>query len=165
MEPMRLTKLAALALVATGALAAACTPVVDRRGYVADDQTPPVQSGVDTKATVLTRMGNPSSVGVFDEQVWYYISSVQSQVAFYLPRTTRRNITAISFNDEDQVSGVRSFTLADGRVIAYDTRRTPTRGREVTFLEQVFGSIGRAPVTLPGQDPNLPTSSGGPRRN
>jgi outer membrane protein assembly factor BamE (lipoprotein component of BamABCDE complex) len=153
-----------VALVGAGTLGA-CTPVVDRRGFLADEsQTTPFAPGVDTKETVLTRMGNPSQTGVFDEQTWYYISSVQNQTAFYRPRTTERSITAISFDEGDKVAGVRTFGLQDGRVIAYDARRTPTRGREVTFLEQIFGSIGRSPVQLPGADPNLPSSAGGPRR-
>lgn len=143
----------------------ACTPVIDRRGFLADEsQKAEFASGVDTKETVLTRMGNPSQTGVFDEQTWYYISYIQNQTAFYRPRTTERSITAISFDDSDKVANVRTFALQDGRVINFDTRRTPTRGREVTFLEQIFGSVGRAPVQLPGADPNLPTSAGGPRR-
>jgi outer membrane protein assembly factor BamE (lipoprotein component of BamABCDE complex) len=143
----------------------ACTPVIDRRGFLADEsQKTDFTTGVDTKETVLTRMGNPSQTGVFDEQTWYYISYIQNQTAFYRPRTTERTITAISFDDTDKVAGVRTFGLQDGRVISYDTRRTPTRGREVTFLEQIFGSVGRAPIQLPGADPNLPTSAGGPRR-
>lgn len=147
------------------ALATACTPVVDRRGFLPDDaQTAEFTAGVDTKTTVLTKLGNPSQAGVFDEQVWYYISAVQSQQAFYRPRTVDRKITAVSFDEDDKVTEVRTITLADGRVVAYDDRRTPTRGREVTFLEQIFGSVGRAPVQLPGQDPNLPQGSGGPRR-
>jgi outer membrane protein assembly factor BamE (lipoprotein component of BamABCDE complex) len=164
---MRVLKAVVLATIGAATIGlSACTAVVDRRGFLPDDsQTTAFQTGVDTKATVLTRLGNPSQIGVFDEQVWYYISAIQSQTAFYRPRTTARTITAVSFDDSDLVSEVRTYGLQDGRVVAYDDRRTPTRGREVTFLEQIFGSIGRAPVTLPGQDPNLPTSSGGPRRN
>ena len=156
--------LACAALIGVSVVSA-CTPVVDRRGFLPDEsQTAAFAPGVDTKETVLTRMGNPSQTGVFDEQTWYYISSVQNQTAFYRPRTTERAITAISFGEDDKVAGVRTYGLQDGRVITYDTRRTPTRGREVTFLEQIFGSIGRAPVQLPGADPNLPSSAGGPRR-
>jgi outer membrane protein assembly factor BamE (lipoprotein component of BamABCDE complex) len=158
------TLLALVALIGVNTISA-CTPVVDRRGFLADEsQSTAFAPGVDTKETVLTRMGNPSQTGVFDEQTWYYISAVQNQTAFYRPRTTERSITAISFGDDDKVAAVRTFGLQDGRVIAYDARRTPTRGREVTFLEQIFGSIGRAPVQLPGADPNLPSSAGGPRR-
>jgi outer membrane protein assembly factor BamE (lipoprotein component of BamABCDE complex) len=92
------------------------------------------------------------------------MSAIQKQTAFYRPKTIQRSIVAISFDDSDKVAGVRKYGLADGRIISYDTRRTPTRGREVTFLEQIFGSIGRAPIQLPGADPNLPSSAGGPRR-
>jgi outer membrane protein assembly factor BamE (lipoprotein component of BamABCDE complex) len=155
----------ALTCVLCASALSACTPVVDRRGFLADEsQKAEFATGVDTKETVLTRMGNPSQRGVFDEQVWYYVSAVQSQTAFYRPKTTERAITAVSFDENDKVAAVRTFGLQDGRVIAYDTRRTPTRGREVTFLEQIFGSVGRAPVQLPGADPNLPSSAGGPRR-
>jgi outer membrane protein assembly factor BamE (lipoprotein component of BamABCDE complex) len=158
------TLFAFAALIGAGAVSA-CTPVVDRRGFLADEsQTAAFATGVDSKETVLTRMGNPSQTGVFDEQTWYYVSAVQNQTAFYRPRTTERTITAISFDEGDKVAAVRTYGLQDGRVIAFDTRRTPTRGREVTFLEQIFGSIGRAPVQLPGADPNLPSSAGGPRR-
>jgi outer membrane protein assembly factor BamE (lipoprotein component of BamABCDE complex) len=157
-------RIALVCLIGATAVSA-CTPVIDRRGFLADEtQKADFAAGVDTKETVLTRMGNPSQTGVFDEQVWYYISSIQNQTAFYRPRTTQRSITAISFDDSDKVAAVRNYSLQDGRVIAYDTRRTPTRGREVTFLEQIFGSVGRAPIQLPGSDPNLPTSAGGPRR-
>lgn len=155
-----------LLLVSASLLAlSACAAVIDRRGFVSDDGAPATATvGTDTKSTLIARYGTPTTQGTFDGQVWYYISAVQSQIAFYLPRTTERQITAITFDDADTVSEVRNFTLRDGKVFAYDDRRTPTRGREVTFLEQLFGSVGRAPVQLPGQDPNLPDSAGGPRR-
>jgi outer membrane protein assembly factor BamE (lipoprotein component of BamABCDE complex) len=154
-------------LLVTASLLAvtACAAVVDRRGFVSDDGAAATATvGTDTKSTLIAKYGNPTSQGTFDGQVWYYISAVQNQVAFYNPRTVERQITAIRFDDMDTVSEVRTYGLRDGKVFAYDDRRTPTRGREVTFLEQLFGSVGRAPVQLPGQDPNLPDSAGGPRR-
>jgi outer membrane protein assembly factor BamE (lipoprotein component of BamABCDE complex) len=162
---MRHSTFMAAALLGSVSLLSACTGVVDRRGFLADEsQLAPFQEGIDTKESVLTRMGNPSQTGTFDEQTWYYMSAIQKQTAFYRPKTIQRSIVAISFDDSDKVAGVRKYGLADGRIISYDTRRTPTRGREVTFLEQIFGSIGRAPIQLPGADPNLPSSAGGPRR-
>lgn len=152
-------------VVASMLVAAGCTSVVDRRGFMPEDESQvAITTGTDTKATILARLGNPSQQGVFDQQVWYYISSVESSRAFLRARTDERRIIAVTFDDGDTVSDVRQFGLADGRVINYNTERTPTRGREVTFLEQIFGSVGRAPVALPGEDPNLPTGSGGPRR-
>ena len=161
-----MAKLLKLSLVSVLTLSVtACAAVVDRRGFLpeTEDQLT-ITPGEDTKASVLARLGNPSQQGVFDTQVWYYIAAVEERQAFYLPRTVSRQITAVHFDELDNVEDVRLYGLEDGRVIAYDDRRTPTRGREVTFLEQLFGSVGRAPVALPGQDPNLPTGTGGPRR-
>jgi outer membrane protein assembly factor BamE (lipoprotein component of BamABCDE complex) len=155
----------AVTLALVSLAGAGCTSVVDRRGFMPEDEAQTVvTAGTDTKNTVLSRLGNPSQQGVFDQQVWYYISSIDASRAFFRARTTERRIIAVTFDESDIVANVRQFGMADGRVIAYSTDRTPTRGREVTFLEQIFGSVGRAPVQLPGEDPNLPTGSGGPRR-
>lgn len=144
--------------------ATACAPIIDRHGFVADDGNDiQIAVGTDNKDSIIRRYGNPSQTGMFDDQVWYYISSTQSQVAFFKTKTTERKIVAISFEDNDSVAAVRNYALQDGRIVDYDKRHTPTRGREVTFLEQIFGSVGRNTVTLPGQDPNLPTAAGGPR--
>ena len=144
---------------------AGCAPIVDSHGFVTSDAKPvSVETGTDNKTTILTRYGNPSQVGVFNEQVWYYIGYVQTQQLFFKPRTQSREITAISFDEDDKVAEVRRYALTDGKVFAYDERTTPTRGREVTFLEQLFGSVGRSTVNLPGTEPNLPTAAGGARR-
>ncbi len=47
---------------------------------------------------------------------------------------------------------VDNFTLKDGRVIAYNTHETPTRGREMTILEQLIGSIGAGSVLPPDSE-------------
>lgn len=162
----RLKKLTLLGAACAALLASsACTSVIDRRGFLPEDEAQTViTAGTDTKTTVLTRLGNPSQQGVFDQQVWYYMSAVDSSQAFFMPKAIERRIIAVSFDDDDRVSEVRQYTMADGRVVDYNRERTPTRGREVTFLEQILGSVGNAPVQLPGQDPNLPQGSGGPRR-
>ncbi len=143
----------------------ACAPILSRHGFVMDENAKiKVEPQTDTKTSLISRYGNPTQIAMFDQETWYYISSQLSQKAFFKPKTIERQITAISFEDGESVSEVKQYALEDGRIISYDKNKTPTRGREVTFLEQIFGSVGRAPVQLPGQDVNLPTSAGGPRR-
>jgi outer membrane protein assembly factor BamE (lipoprotein component of BamABCDE complex) len=157
---------AAIGLAALGLVLSGCAPITDRRGFLPDEaQTADVAVGTDTKSSVLARLGNPSTIGVFDQQVWYYISATQQQLAYFKPRTTERTVIAITFDEGDAVADVRRFGVADGRVFAFNANETPTRGRELTVLEQLFGNLGRAPVRLPNEDPNLPGSAGGPRRN
>jgi hypothetical protein len=61
------------------------------------------------------------------------------------------------------VETVNTYTLKDGKVIAFNGRETPTRGREMTILEQLLGSVGRGSL-LPDQDEGAPGSRPGDRR-
>jgi outer membrane protein assembly factor BamE (lipoprotein component of BamABCDE complex) len=79
-----------------------------------------------------------------------YMSSTREMRAFYYPKTVQREIVAIKFDEQDVVSDVVVYDTAAGRVIDYNSRVTPTRGRELGILEQLFGTIGRLPQQLPG---------------
>ncbi len=152
---------AILSLLLLGA--AACTPINSYQGFQAIDQTPEtVKVGDDTRATVTAKLGTPTATSTFDKETWFYISQVSTKTGFYLPRVTKRDVVAISFaKDGDQVASVNTYTLKDGRVIAYNDRQTPTRGREQTFLEEVFGNIGSVSA-LPPSDVNPGSHPGQP---
>jgi outer membrane protein assembly factor BamE (lipoprotein component of BamABCDE complex) len=157
-------KAAATVLLAALIGVSACTPINAYQGFQTVDHSPSdVKVGEDTKATVQARLGSPSAVSTFDKNTWYYMNQVVSRTAFYHPRIAKRDVTAITFRkDDDQVASVNSFTLKDGRVIAYNGRETPTRGREMSVLEQLLGSISAAGA-LPQQDVNPNTHGrGGP---
>ena len=112
----------------------------------------------------MARLGSPTAVSTFDKDTWFYISQVTSRTAFYNPRVNKRDVVAINFRkSDDQVAAVNVYTIKDGRVIAYNNRETPTRGREMTVLEQLLGSISAAGA-LPQQDvnPNSHGRQGGP---
>lgn len=133
------------ALVALGA-AAACAPVQTYSGFSAERnnvEIPDPQIGVDTRATVQQRFGSPSTTAVMDQDSWYYVSAVQERVAFYTPRITERQVMVVRF-DGETVSGVEKFGIERGQIVAYNDNTTPTRGRELGLLEQLFGNIGRA---------------------
>jgi outer membrane protein assembly factor BamE (lipoprotein component of BamABCDE complex) len=136
----------AAVMVALGA-AAACTPVRETHGYVSDQALPKdVQVGVDTRSTVLARLGSPSTTGNFDQLSWYYVNYVQTKFAFYNAKTPERTVTVIRFTAEDVVSAVDTFGVEKGKIVAYSENVTPTRGRELSLLEQILGNVGRLPL-------------------
>ena len=121
--------------------------------------------GTDTKSTVRGRLGSPSATGAFDANAWFYMNQLKSRVAFKKPEVVARNVTAITFNkDSELVESVNSYTLKDGKVIAFNGRETPTRGRELTILEQILGNVGRGSL-LPSDDEGVPGNRPGDRRN
>ena len=155
--------LAAFALLLSGAALGACAPVPSNHGFLALDVKPAeVKVGQDTKSTVLERLGSPSAKSTFDENTWFYMSQAVERVAFYRPRVTKREVVAVSFDGAEKVASVNSYTLADGKVVALNGRETPTRGRELTILEQLLGNVGRVANTIGGSEEDR--QPGGRRR-
>lgn len=159
---------AALAVLAAMTLAgglSACSPITSYSGFQAIDSDPKdVAIGTDTKSTVRAKLGSPSVQSTFDPNVWFYVNQIKERVAFRRPQVTARNVTAITFNkDTELVETVNVYTLKDGKVIAFNDRETPTRGREMTVLEQLLGSVGRGGL-LPQEDEGVPGSRPGDRR-
>ena len=152
------------ALLLAGGLSA-CSPITSYSGFQAIDSDPKdVKVGEDTKSTVRAKLGSPSVQSTFDPNVWFYVNQIKERVAFQRPRITSRNVTAITFNKESEmVETVNVYTLKDGKVIAFNGRETPTRGREMTVLEQLLGSVGRGGM-LPQDDEGVPGSRPGDRR-
>jgi len=135
-------------------------PVVDRRGYIPDNAAiESIRPGVDNKLSVASRLGSPSTKGDFSGETWYYISATQESYMFRKPQTTDQNVLAIRFDSDELVQDVAHYSLADGKVFAFSQRTTPTRGRELTFLEQMFGNLGRFGVQEEDSGPTRGTNN------
>jgi outer membrane protein assembly factor BamE (lipoprotein component of BamABCDE complex) len=132
--------LASLAALMVGA----CDPITDVRGHA---PTPgameKLEVGSQTREDVLRLIGSPSSIANFGDDTWYYISQRQEAVAFFQPKTTEQKVTAISFGDNGRIKEIKTFDRADAKDPGMVPRATPTVGKELTVLEQIFGNIGR----------------------
>jgi outer membrane protein assembly factor BamE (lipoprotein component of BamABCDE complex) len=132
---------------------AACAPIRDVRGYVPDDEkVGSVKVGADTRDSVQEKLGTPSSTASFGDPTWYYISTEQERYAFFKPEVTKRQILAVEFNEGGKVAAVRTYGIEDGQVIALVDRETPSRGKEMSFLQQMFGNMGALPPSAPGSN-------------
>ncbi len=148
--------------VAASIALAGCSPVISNRGYLENaDAEAGVAAGVDTKTTIERKLGDPSVQAAFGTDAWYYISQTERQVAFFDPTITSRHILAVYFDKDGKVSDMKHFGLEDGNVVAFESRTTPTRGREMTFLQQLFNATPGMPGAQDQQDRN-PGGGGGP---
>jgi len=145
-----------IAAFSAAALTAACAPVVGQNGFQAIDAKPAdIVAGTDTKQTVLARLGTPSTTSTFEsDSIWYYISQVTEKYTYNSAQVTQRSVTEITFNEAGQVAEVRTLGLDDGQRLAMNSRETPTRGRQLTILEQLLGNVGRG--QLPRTDEDVP---------
>ncbi len=113
--------------------------------------------GVDSKDSVLARYGEPSLIGTFDRNAWYYLSALDASRAFFRPETTARTVVAFHFDDQGLVEKVDTIELADAVKVNMASRETPTRGKELGFWEQLLGNVGQLPAGgLGGQQQGPP---------
>ncbi|MFT6773256.1 MAG: outer membrane protein assembly factor BamE (lipoprotein component of BamABCDE complex) [Paracoccaceae bacterium] len=125
------------------AVAAGCAPIVSNHGYAPpEDRLALIEAGIDSPETVSRKIGRPSTAGVIRADAWYYVASTFQTVAWNAPEPVSRRVVAVRFGPDGLVSKVDRYGLEDGVVIDLATRTTPTYGREMTIIQQVFGNIG-----------------------
>lgn len=123
---------------------AACTPIVGHRGYLADEVLlQSVQPGVDNRQSVERALGRPSFETQFGQPVWYYVSSTTAQKPFTTPKITQQTVLAVRFDPAGNVASVQRSGLENVVRINPENDKTPTLGRERTFLQDLFGNIGQ----------------------
>ncbi len=122
----------------------ACTPQIDHRGYLPRAGDLQKISPGMSKTEVQALLGSPSTTATinYSGDSYYYISSKIETQGFMDPKETERQIFAIRFDELEQVQSFAQYSLQDGQVINISSRKTPTRGRELTILKQLFSNIG-----------------------
>jgi len=132
-------------IAAVSAMAAACQPTIDFRGYQArGGDLEKVQVGMP-KSEVEALLGSPSTKASIALQgdSYYYISSKVEQTAFLNPVEKERQVFAVRFDVNDQVVSFANYGIEDGQIVDFSSRRTPTKGKELSVLQELFGNIGR----------------------
>jgi outer membrane protein assembly factor BamE (lipoprotein component of BamABCDE complex) len=143
LNPLRQAASALLVLTAVAGLGA-CVPVYSDRGDLpSKDKLAQLRPGATTKEQVIKILGSPSSIGVFNDNSWYYVSRKTKQVAFFEPEVLDQQVYVVTFDAKGVVQGVGHRTMADGREIEPAPGATPAPGRQLTFLEQIIGNVGR----------------------
>ncbi|WP_411818681.1 outer membrane protein assembly factor BamE [Hyphococcus sp. DH-69] len=133
----------------------ACVSVRSSHGYVLerDQESLTAKPGFDTKDSILAKYGEPSMIGVFDRNAWYYLHSTDHSRAFFKPETQTRTVTAIHFTEDGSVENFETYSLEDGEDIRLVQRETPTRGKTLNFWEQLLGNVGALPASLGEEGP------------
>lgn len=125
-------------------LMVACEPIRRTHGYAPRaSQLAEVQVGEDGRAEVAGKIGRPTTVGAFDQSEWYYITRSTESRAFLEPKVVSQEVVVVAFTDDGIAESVDRYGLDDGRIVNLVTRTTPTRGKRLTFLQQLLGNVGK----------------------
>lgn len=125
-------------------LIAACDPIVDARGYGEETvDTSQLVVGQSGKDDVVALLGTPTARSIYGEETWYYIRARRETVGMFAPEITDQNAVAVRFDGEGRVAAIDTHGKQDAVPVAMVRKETPTQGRELGFIEQLFGSVGR----------------------
>ena len=123
---------------------AGCAPIVDTRGTLVDsERMATVKVGQSGREQVLQSLGSPSATALFDDEVWYYIGKRTETLAFFAPEVLEQQVVVVRFDRDGVVSAIEKLNKEDGNQVQLVQRTTPTAGAEMTFLQQMFGNLGR----------------------
>lgn len=129
------------ALLLGAAPISGCGAQIDRHGHVfIDIDLDQIQPGM-AKNDVQTLLGSPDTRSTIGGDAYYYISTTTKTVAFLKPREIDRQVVAVYFDGTDSVQNVAQYGMKDGIVVDYYKGETPARGKDVSFIEQLFGNI------------------------
>ena len=149
--PGLVRRIGTIALVAM-ALSACAAEVRNRGNLVEDRFLDQIQVGVSTAGDVIRTFGSPTAVATFDDGIWYYIGQRVEYFAFYEPDVLERRVVRVEFDTTSGlVTDLQVRTLEDGMEFAFEESETPTLGRQMGLLEQMFGNFGQFGAQTIGQ--------------
>jgi outer membrane protein assembly factor BamE (lipoprotein component of BamABCDE complex) len=132
-----------IGLTVTAFSLSACAGIRSSSGYVYDEEfAQSIQPGVDNRDSVRATLGEPTFVGQWTDQDWYYVSRKDSRFAFRQPRMTDTKVIHVRFDPAGNVASVENS--GPEKVVSIDPAdaETPTLGRQRSFFEELFGNIG-----------------------
>ncbi len=155
---MRTAVIKAMVVLAAAGTLGACNSIKDHRGYIVDQPLlDSVQPGIDNRQSVERTLGRPTFESAFGQKDWYYVSSNTKQSAFSRPRIAEQMVLRVRFDERGNVAAVDRSGVEQVVQLSPDGSKTPTLGRERSFLEDLFGNIGTV-----GAGGGGPAGSGGP---
>lgn len=118
-----------------------CGAQIDRHGHVfIDVDLDQIQPGM-SKSDVQTALGSPDTQSTIGGEAYYYISTTTKTVAFLKPREIDREVVAVYFDGTERVRDVARYGQKDGIIVDYNDDETPARGKDISFIEQIFGNL------------------------
>lgn len=127
----------------------ACSTTQQNEWFVAHTGNMPAKERVNridigaSKDDVVSVLGLPSSVNVFDQNSWIYMSSDVKKVAFFAPQEVDRAVLRITFNSADEVKSIENLSLAEGNNIIPEKDKTEVKGQRPGFFRKYFGGVGQ----------------------
>jgi outer membrane protein assembly factor BamE (lipoprotein component of BamABCDE complex) len=120
-----------------------------RGNHVDADQLKELVPGTSTRTDVTALIGSPTARATFDDNTWIYISEVTRARIGRVQGVLSQDVVVLSFNEQGVLQEVKRLNQDDALPVTVVARTTPSPGTEASFLQQLFGNIGRFNASTP----------------
>ena len=114
-----------------------------RGNHVDADQLKELVPGTSTRNDVTALIGSPTARATFDDNTWIYISEVTRPRIARVQGVLSQDVLVLSFNEQGVLQDMKRLNQEDALPVTVVARTTPSPGTEASFLQQLFGNVGR----------------------
>ena len=145
---------------AAALLIAGCTPNISQRGnMVDDDRLQQLKIGASSRSDVLDLLGPPTTQATFDDKTWYYVGQHIEQTGVFAPDVKQQKVVRLNFDaTTGMLEKIDHFGLDDAKEVSIISRETPSKGKNLTFVQQMLGNLGK----FSAPDKGFRPGTGGP---
>lgn len=148
-----------LACALAGALAmapiAGCSffeaPEQPRGNRVDADLLRELVPGTSSRADAAALLGSPTAKATFDENTWIYIGSMTQLRIARTQSIVSQDVVVLSFDNGGILRSIKRTDLDDAYSVGMVSRATPSPGNDTSFMQQLFGNVGRFSAGAPSR--------------
>ncbi len=118
-------------------------PETLRGNHVDDYRLKELVPGTSTQADATALIGSPTAKATFDSNTWLYISEFTQTRIGRTPGVADQTVIALVFDDRGVLRDIKRVDQADALPVTVVARETPSPGTSASFMQQLFGNIGR----------------------
>ena len=117
-----------------------CQPRITKHGnFINLENIQLIKKNKLNKSEVIEIFGEPTLKSTFSDNVWYYITLVQHEKAYFEIKNLENKILAITFNDDQLVKNYRIITEDDASEINISyPKEAYNQDSENSLIQEIF---------------------------
>ena len=120
-----------------------CSATFKNHGFSpSKDEVEQLVIGIDSKQSVKKMFGPPSSIGLVENDKWFYLSTKVRYSLYRAPEISTRKLVAFSFAKTGTLENIEVFQLANQEVVVLSRRTTDSGIKGIGLIRQILNSAG-----------------------
>lgn len=121
----------------------ACSPTFKNHGYVPSGlELNQLKVGKSSKENVKNLFGSPSSIGLVQDDRWFYLYTRIKNFMYRSPEIVERQLVVVTFTSNGLLENIERFELQDQKVVVLSRRITESGIKGMSLIQQLLNSAG-----------------------